>query len=334
MTCTPQILPDDQTESRATASAPGRVLVTGASGFVGRMLCLELVRRGFPVRAAVRDACAGALPDGVECIAIGSIAPDTDWSAALDGVSIVIHLAARVHVMDDRATDPLAEFRKVNAEGSERLARQAAANGVKRLVFVSSIKVNGEMTEGEAKFSESDPAAPEDAYGRSKWEGEQALWRVARETGLEGVVVRPPLVYGPAVKGNFASLLGVLRRRLPLPLASVRNRRSLIYVGNLVDALIRCATHSAAAMQTYLVCDGDDLSTSDLLRRLGQTMGKPALLLPFPTGVLRLAGKVTGKSAAIGRLLGSLRVDDRKIRRELGWTPPYSVAEGFRATVE
>jgi len=334
MTCTPQILPDDQTESRATAAFPGRILVTGATGFVGRALCLELLRRGFAVRAAVRDTCGGDLPDEVECVGVGEIAPETDWSAALNGVSTVIHLAARVHVMNDQAADPMAEFRKVNAEGSEQLARQAAANGVKRLVFVSSIKVNGEMTEGEAKFSESDPPVPQDAYGRSKWEGEQALWRVAGETGLEGVVVRPPLVYGPAVKGNFATMLGALRRRLPLPLASVHNRRSLIYVGNLVDALIRCATHPAAAMQTYLVCDGDDLSTSDLLRRLGLAMGKPALLLPFPAGALRFVGKITGKSAAIGRLLGSLRVDDRKIRRELGWIPPYSVAEGLRATVE
>lgn len=308
----------------------GRILVTGANGFVGRVVCAEALRRGLPVRAAVRD---GAAPEGCERALVGGLSAGTDWAAALTGVSTVIHLAARVHVMSENAADPLAEFRRVNVDGTEKLARQAAQCGVKRLVFVSSIKVNGEATEGDARFTESDPEVPQDAYGLSKWEAEQALWRVAAETGLEIVVVRPPLVYGPEVKGNFAAMLAVLRRGIPLPLASVRNARSLVYVRNLADALLLCATHPAAARQTYLVSDGEDLSTPDLLRRLGLAMGKPPRLLACPPVLLKMMGRLVGRGAQIERLLGSLRVDSGKIRRELGWTPPCPVAEGLKATV-
>lgn len=306
-----------------------RILVTGATGFVGRVLCTEALRRGMTVRAAVRE---GSVP-GCECAPLPGLSAAADWTAALAEVSTVIHLAARVHVMQESAADPLAEFRKTNVEGTERLARQAARNGVKRLVFVSSIKVNGEATEGDARFAECSPASPRDAYGLSKWEAEQALWRVAADTGLEVVVVRPPLVYGPAVKGNFAAMLAVLRRRIPLPFASIRNARSLLYVGNLADALLLCATHPSAARNTYLVSDGEDISTPDLLRRLGQAMGKPARLLPCPVALLEAMGRLTGKTAQVERLIGSLRVDSGKIRREVGWSPPYSIAAGLQATV-
>lgn len=307
-----------------------KFLVTGASGFVGRSLCTELLRRGRTVRAAVRSANAEI--DDCEREAVGAIDGGTDWAQALYGVEVVIHLAARVHVMKDNTANPLEEFRKVNVAGTEHLARCAAIAGVKRLVYVSSIKVNGEATSEGKKFSESDVPDPHDPYGISKMESEQALHRVAAETGLEVVIVRPPLVYGAGVKGNFAQMLNILAKEIPLPLASVHNRRSLIYVGNLVDALILCATHPAAAGQTYLVSDGEDISTSDLLRRLGEAMGHPARLLPCPQGLLKLAGRLTGRADKIERLLGSLRVDSGKIHRELGWIPPYTVRQGLQVT--
>ncbi len=318
------------------------ILVTGTNGFVGQALCGELRLRYFQVRAVLRKPQA-LLPESEQTI-IPAIDGCTDWSAALQGVDVVIHLAARVHVMHEEAADPLAEFRRVNVEGTANLARQAAQAGVKRLVYVSSVKVNGESTlspnltpangeGGQNVFAETDIPSPQDPYGVSKWEAEQALHRVAAETGLEVVIVRPPLVYGAGVKGNFVQMLRVLERGIPLPLASIRNWRSLIYLGNLVDALILCATHPAAAGQTYLVSDGEDVSTSDLLRWLGEAMGCPARLFPCPVTLLRLAGWLIGRTEQVERLAGSLRVDSGKIRRELGWAPPLSMAEGFRATV-
>ncbi len=306
------------------------VLVTGASGFVGHILCEQLIKSGSAVRAALRRAVSLDIA-GCEVIGVGDIDSKTDWTHALAGRQVVMHLAARVHVMQDDASDPLAEFRRVNVAGTENLARQAAANGVKRLVYVSSIKVNGEQTVA-APFSEADIASPQDAYGISKWEAEQALHRVAAETGLEVVIVRPPLVYGNGVKGNFAQMLKVLAKGMPLPLASVKNLRSLVYVENLVDALILCATHPAAAGNTYLVGDGEDISTPDMLRLLGDAMGHPARLFACPLPLLRLAGRMAGKSDQVDRLLGSLRVDSGKIRRELGWVPPHSLQQGLRLT--
>jgi nucleoside-diphosphate-sugar epimerase len=270
--------------------------------------------------------------ENINTTVIGPIDNATDWAVALRGVNVAIHLAARVHVMKNSASDPLAEFLKVNLHGTANLARQAAQAGVKRLVYVSSIKVNGEKTHEGQKYSETSPPAPHDPYAISKWEAEQALHRVAGETSLEVVIVRPPLVYGPGVKGNFAQMLNVVAKRIPLPLASVLNQRSLIYVGNLADALIACATHSATAGQTYLVCDGEDISTPDLLRQLATGMGVPSRLFPCPPALLRLAGKLTGKSQQVERLLGSLQIDDAKIRRELNWHPPFSLDQGLQAT--
>ncbi len=309
-----------------------RVLVTGANGFVGEALCGELRARGFAIRAAVRSASPPL--EKMETAVVGAIDGETDWSEALRGVDVVIHLAARVHVMRDDAADPLEEFRKVNVAGTERLARAAAANGVRRLVYVSSAKVNGEATYGADIFTEAKEPSPQDPYGISKCEAEHVLHRVAAETGLEAVIVRPPLVYGPGVKGNFAQMLKALARRIPLPLASVHNLRSLVYVGNLVDALIVCATRPAAAGQTYLVSDGDDISTPGLLRQLGAAMGRPALLLPCPPGILRLAAQAAGNADRIERLLGSLQLDSGKIRRELDWTPPYPLRQGLQETAE
>ena len=250
-----------------------KFLITGANGFVGQPLCAELLRRGQAVRAAVR--AANVPVENVEVAAVGSIDGTTDWTDALRGVNVVVHLAARVHVMRDDAADPLAEFRKVNVYGTANLAQQAARAGVKRLVYVSSVKVNGEGTlspslpprklspqgGGERNiFTEDDMAAPQDPYAVSKWEAEQTLHRIAQESGLEVVILRPPLVFGPGVKGNFAQMLKVLAKGIPLPLASVSNLRSLVYLGNFVDALVTCATQPAAAGQTYLVSDGEDVS--------------------------------------------------------------------------
>lgn len=307
------------------------MLVTGASGFVGRTLCAELVKRGHSVRAALRTPENFDIA-GCETVKISGIDLHTDWNHALHGVTTVIHLAARVHVMHDDASDPLEEFRRVNVAGTEHLARFAAANGVKRFVYVSSIKVNGEETSGEKVFTEMDAPSPQDPYGVSKWEAEQALHRVSQETGLEVVIVRPPLVYGSGVKGNFAQMLKVLSKGIPLPLASINNLRSLVYVGNLADALILCAIHPAAAGQTYLVSDGEDVSTSELLRQLGAAYGRPARLFPCPSALLKLSGILLGKSSQMARILGSLRVESSKMRNELNWKPPYSLRDGLQIT--
>ena len=309
-----------------------KFMISGAGGFVGRALCAELFRRGQSVSAAVRSDKSSI--KNTEVIIVGAIDSKTKWADALCDVDVVIHLAARVHVMREKAADPLAEFLKVNLHGTSNLARQAACFGVKRFVYVSSIKVNGEQTSATQSFTELDEPSPQDFYSISKWQAEQALWRIAQETGLEIVVVRPPLVYGPGVKGNFAQMLAVIAKRFPLPLASVYNRRSLIYVENLVDALIVCATHPVAAGQTYLVCDGEDISTPDLLRQLGYAMGCPAHMLPFPPSWLRMLGKLSGKSEQVERLLGSLQVDSGKIRRDLNWFPPYTLQQGLQATAE
>jgi nucleoside-diphosphate-sugar epimerase len=260
---------------------------------------------------------------------VGSIHASTDWTHVLQGVDVIIHLAARVHVMHDTVADPLAEFRNMNTAASAHLARTAVACGVQRLVYVSSIKVNGEVTVQGEKFSEVSTPAPQDPYGVSKWEAEQALHAIAQETGLQVVVTRPPLVYGAGVKGNFAQMLRVLQRGIPLPFAWVHNQRSLVSVENLADALLLCATHPAAVGQTYLLSDGEDISTPDLLRQLAAAMDVPVRLLPCPPVLLRGLAILVGKGDAMARLLSSLQVDSGKIRRDLNWTPPYTLRQGL-----
>lgn len=308
------------------------ILVTGASGFVGRVLCTRLLGEGGQVRGAVWIADAGArIPAGVDAVSIDSMGPNTDWSAALVGIHTVIHLAARVHVMHDTVNDPLIEYRRVNVEGTLNLARHAADAGVRRFVFISSIKINGEGS--AAPYSETSKVQPTDPYAVSKWEAEQGLRRIEFESGIEVVVVRSPLVYGPGVKANFLNLLRVVHRGIPLPLASISNKRSLIYVDNLADALATCANHPAAAGRTFLVSDGEDVSSPELIRRMAATLGVPVRLFSVPAAFLRLAGRLTGKAAAVNRLVGSLQVDSSEIRRVLAWTPPISLKEGLEQTV-
>ncbi len=311
-----------------------KVLVTGATGFVGRALCAHLLQHGFFIRAASRcGPSSPAIPSGTEKVRIASVDGKTDWSEALAGVDVAVHLAARVHVMQESNPDPLGAFRIVNRDGTRRLAEMAAACGVRRMVFVSSIKVNGERTSDHA-FSESDLPSPEDPYGISKWEAEQELWSIARTTGLQVVVVRPPMVYGPGVPGNFLRMLKFIRMGIPLPLGSVRNQRSLVYLENLCDAIRACVQHPAAGGHTFLVSDGEDVSTPELIRLLSQYLGYRSRLIPFPPALMRAAAGLVGFRAESERLLGSLRVDSSAIRQMLQWNPPCSLREGLRITAE
>jgi len=307
-----------------------KIMLTGASGFVGSRLKAALAfGGGIHVVAAVREGRADA-----DCFAVGDIGGDTDFSEALADVDTVIHAAARAHVMRDQTNDPLAEYRKVNVEGTLNLARQAVAAGVKRFIFISSIKVNGEATVNGRAFGADDKPAPEDAYGLSKLEAEQGLMDIAAETGMEVVIIRPPLVYGPGVKGNFASMIKLVEKGIPLPLGAIHNRRSLVGIDNLVDLIIRCIDHPTAANQVFLAGDGEDLSTTELLRGVGKTMGKPARLMPVPAGLLQFGATLLGKKAMAQRLLGSLQVDISKTCELLDWKPPYTVEEGLRRCFE
>ena len=261
---------------------------------------------------------------------IGEINDATDWSRALVDVNAVIHLAARVHVMHDNAADPLAAFRVVNVEGTLNLARQAVAAMVKRFVFISSVKVNGEATLPGRLFTSDDMPSPRDPYGVSKMDAEQGLRQIAAETGMEVVIIRPPLVYGPGVKANFAALMRAVQRGWPLPLGAVHNQRSLVALSNLVDFILTCITHPRAANQTFLVSDGQDLSSSELVRGMAQAAGVPARLLPVPVWALQAGASLLGKGDVVQRLCGNLQVDISKARNLLGWVPPVSVEEGLK----
>jgi len=307
-----------------------RILVTGASGFVGRALTAALDDGSRDWIAATRSPSPIL---GNRHIVVGDIGPDTDWRAALQDIDCVVHLAARTHVLDERSSDPLAAYRSINLFGTAALAQQAAAAGVRRLVFLSSIKVNGEATTAHP-YTEEDAPQPEDAYGITKLEAEDALRRIAADTGLETVVLRPPLVYGPGVKGNFLRLLRLIERGIPLPLASINNRRSLIGVNNLAEAIINCIDAPAATGKTYLVSDGEDVSTPELITRLARAMDRTPRLLSCPAALLNLGATLLGKRGVAMRLTGSLQVDSNRIRRELGWQPRYSLDQGLNATVQ
>jgi nucleoside-diphosphate-sugar epimerase len=308
-------------------------LVTGANGFVGSALCARLRKDGVSVRGAVRTL--KSQPDGGEEVAIGGLFSKTDWTSALRSVRQVVHLASRVHVMDEKSLDPLSEFRRVNVAGTANFARQAATAGVKRFVYLSSIKVNGEFTPTGQPFIADDVPTPEDPYGVSKYEAEQVLRRIAAETNMEVVIIRPPLVYGPNVKANFGLMMGWLARGMPIPLAGVtENRRSLVALDNLVDLIVTCLKHQAAANQTFLVSDGEDLSTASLLWRMGEAQGTPARLFYTPAATLKLIAEMLGKQSIYQRLCGSLQVDIGKTLQMLDWTPLVSVDEGLRRAAQ
>jgi nucleoside-diphosphate-sugar epimerase len=308
------------------------ILLTGANGFVGQHLGVYLLKQGYDVVAAVRQPNTSINFTPARLVAVGDIDATTDWSTALNGVEVVIHLAARVHVMQEQAEDPLATFRQVNTLGTLRLAQQAAEHGVKRFVYLSSIKVNGESTSA-TPFSEQNIMTPEDPYARSKWEAEQQLLELAAQTGLEVSIIRPPLVYGAGVGGNFQRLLRLVARGWPLPLASIHNRRSLVGVQNLCSLLEVCVHHPAAANEVFLVSDGEDISTPELIRMLAVAMGKPCRLWPFATAMLAMASQLFGQRDAWQRLAGSLQVDISKARQQLGWEPPFSLEQGLAETV-
>ncbi|MGF6708169.1 UDP-glucose 4-epimerase family protein [Pseudomonas frederiksbergensis] len=306
-----------------------KILVTGASGFVGEAVVFRLLldKKFIPIAAA-----RGATRLNGLCTVVPFELTDSKALPNLNDVQVVIHAAARVHVMNETAVDALTEFRKVNVEGTLRLARRAAESGVKRFIFISSIKVNGESTVLGKPFKANDFPAPADPYGVSKYEAEEALKQLSLDTGMEVVIIRPPLVYGPGVKANFLSMMRWLERGVPLPLGAIKNRRSLVAIGNLVDLAITCISHPAAANQTFLVSDGEDLSTTQLLRRMADALKVRAHLLPIPEAGLRLGALLLGKKAIADRLCGSLQVDIGKTCSMLNWLPPVSVDKALQRT--
>lgn len=313
------------------------ILVTGASGFVGMPLCRRLATIA-DVRAVVRSSgrpqqFAAGSDTHLQWVKAGDLNTVADWPALLRSVKTVVHLAARTHVLHETDPDPIVAYRRINVGVTKRLAQASVKAGVKRLVFLSSVKVNGEST-AEHPFRESDTPRPQDAYGVSKLEAETTLLEIGQASGLEIVIVRPPLVYGPGVKGNFLRLLGIARKGWPLPLASVQNLRSFIYVENLVDALITCATHANAAGKTYLVSNREDLSTPELLRQLSSRLGTHSRLWRCPPWLLQGAANLIGRGAEASRLLGSLQIDSSLIQTDLGWKPPFTVADSLDRTTQ
>ena len=308
-----------------------KVLITGANGFIGRNLCGFLRKKSYFVRVAVRSNVRDI--SGVdEYIQVGDINESTDWQQALEGVDVVVHLAARVHMMRDEVKAPLVEYRRVNVEGTRQLAKAAMEVGVKRLVFLSTIKVNGEETTIDKPFREDDKVDPQDDYAVSKWEAENILQDFSSQKAFELVVIRSPLVYGPDVKANFKKLLRM--SDFPLPLRNINNQRSFIFLGNLVDAIKMCVTRPSASGETFLVGDGQDVSISDLIRMIAIAKNKNSKLFFVPLSILKILMKAIGKEEVLTRLIGSLVVDSSKIRGLLYWNPPFTLEEGIRKTVE
>lgn len=307
-----------------------KIILTGANGFVGLRLLSQLEQRSkFQAVGLCRHLPQKRISS--ELLAVGDL-QQANLSALLPGVDVLIHVAARAHIMKDEVGDPLAEYRRVNVKGTMSLAQQGVAAGVKRFVFISSIGVNGGIN--SYPFCADDQPNPAEPYAQSKWEAEQGLMQLAAETGMEVVIIRPPLVYGPSAPGNFGSLVRWIKKGVPLPFGAIHNKRSLVGIDNLVDLIIQCVDHPAAANQVFLAGDGEDLSTTELLRGVGNAMGKPARLIPVPAGMLQLGATLLGKKAMAQRLLGSLQVDISKTCELLDWKPPYTVEEGLKRCFE
>lgn len=310
-----------------------RVFVTGATGFVGRDLLRALAKEPqFDIRVALRQPCAMA--PGVEAVVVTEF-DSPQCSAALQSCDAVVHLAARVHVMRETSADPLAEFRRVNVAGTLALAGRAARAGVRRFIFMSSIKVNGEQTRVDRPFSPDDPVQPSEPYAVSKLQAEEGLQEISQSSGMQAIIVRPPLVYGPGVKANFLAMMRWVHRRVPLPLGAVTdNRRSLIALENLSDLIVACLRHRATANAVLLASDGEDLSTADLLRRIGVALGRPARLISVPPAIVQSLGTLAGRGDQVRRLLTSLQIDLSATRHLLGWQPPVSVDRALARTAE
>lgn len=308
------------------------VLITGATGFVGSAFLQHCLKQNTNVIAVVR-AVSAALPATVKQVAVGDLSASQDWSVALQGVDVLVHLAARAHIMKDSALDPLSIYRESNTYATLNLAKQAAKAGVKRFVFISSIKVNGEWTEAGKPFTPSDTHIPIDHYGMSKYEAEQGLTAIAAETGMEVVIIRPPLIYGQGVKGNFVSMMRWVQKGVPLPLGAVHNQRSLVALDNLVSFIDLCCTHPKAANETFLIADGVDVSTTELLQKVAHGLGVSPRLVPVPVSWMRFAAKLLDKEAVANRLFGNLQVDARKARELLGWQPVVTMDEQLKKMV-
>ncbi len=310
-----------------------KILITGATGFVGKRLCNELQNDNHEVYVAIRKKTESVV-EKIYQFEIGDLSAEIDWSKVLQGVEVVVHTAARVHIMNDSVVDPITEFRRVNTAATLTLARQAATSGVKRFIFISSIKVNGEMTKPNHPFQPDDAFIPVDPYALSKYEAEQGLLKVAEETRMELVIIRPPLVYGAGVRANFASMMKWIKIGIPLPLGAVRNQRSFVALENLVSFIIHCIDHPKAANEIFLISDGEDVSTTELLRKVAKVFGQKAFLLPVPITWMRLVATLMGKSDVTNRLFGSLQVDSSKVYELLGWKQVITMDEQLKKTAD
>jgi nucleoside-diphosphate-sugar epimerase len=308
-----------------------RILITGATGFIGSALCMKLMQTHHFVRAAVRSGKGENCLKDIEYFETGEIGAETNWSKALDGMEAVVHLAGKSGCPNDKSLHSLPNFQSVNVRGTEHLASSAAKMGIKKFIYVSTVKVHGEET--KAPFTENSVCSPRDSYGVSKWEAELALQSISAKTGMNVVVLRSPMVYGASSKSNFVRLISLVRSGIPLPFASISNKRSMIYVGNLVDAILHCVEKKEGGSQTFLVSDGEDISTPDLMRLIALNLNTKVRVISFPERLLKATAKICRRDEEMRRLTGSLQVDSSKIKSILGWKPPFTLQEGMAQSI-